>query len=144
MNELGVDFKSSWSFNDKGDLELVSDTDNIMQSIINRLNCWLGSFDGFYLEYGSILSSFLGWKKDDVTLGLMEIEMENTFQQDPRLTDYDLNLDYNNDGGVDINVTLRFGDEEYDLNLVITTDGKISILSGDGAVVNDDDEDVEE
>lgn len=128
MDEIGTDIKSSWTLNEHGDLELVSDEENIIQSIMNRFNCWLNGLDLYYLEYGSILSSFLGWRRNDETLGFIEIELSNTLRQDPRITDYDLDISYNENGGVDIHLNIPFGDEELEMNLVISEDGTITIL----------------
>ena len=128
MDEIGTDIKSSWILNEHGDLEIVSDEDNIIQSIVNRFNCWLNGLDLFYLEYGSILSSFLGWKRNEETLGFMRIEIENTLNQDPRITDYELNIEFNDNGGVDMHLNIPFGDEDLELNLIISEDGSIDII----------------
>ena len=126
MEDIGTDIKSSWELKD-GDLVLVNDEENIVQSIINRLNCWLNSMDLFYLEYGSVLSSFLGWKRIDETLGFLKIEIENTLNQDPRLRDYDLSLDYDDNGAVKIDLDFHLRDEDFGVNLVISKDGSIVI-----------------
>ena len=135
MDEIGVDIKSTWSFNDKGDLELASDKENIIQAVTNRFNAWLGTFDAYYLDYGSVLSNYLGWKRNDETLGFMKIEIENTLNQDPRLPSYDLSLDFNDTGGVDIRLDFGFDDDDLELNLVISEDGRVSII--DDTVVED-------
>lgn len=124
--DIGTDIKSSWKL-DNGDLELVTDEDNIMQSIKNRISCWLNSMDLFYLEYGSIIPSFLGWKRNDETLGFMKIELENTLKQDPRLTNYDLDIGFNDDGGVDMHLLVHILDETVEMNLVISEEGSIVI-----------------
>ena len=126
MEDIGTDIKSSWELKD-GDLVLVNDEENIVQSIINRLNCWLNSMDLFYLEYGSVLSSFLGWKRIDETLGFLKIEIENTLNQDPRLRDYDLSLDYDDNGAVKIDLDFHLIDEDFGVNLVISKEGSIVI-----------------
>lgn len=128
MDDIGTDIKSSWELKEDGDLLLVNDEGNIIQSIINRLNCWLNSMDLFYLEYGSVLSSFLGWKRNDETLGFMKIEIESTLNQDPRLQSYDLNLDYDDNGAVKMELDIHFTDEDLELNLVISEEGSIVIV----------------
>lgn len=128
MDDIGVDIKSEWLLNDYGDLKLVQDEQNLIQAITNRFNCWLNGMDLFYLEYGSILSSFLGWKREDETLGFMKIEIENTLNQDPRITDYELNLEFNSDGGVDIHLTIPVNGEDILVNLVISEDGTVSVV----------------
>ena len=54
--ELGTDLNSNWQFKD-GDLQLVENNNNLVQSILNRLNCDYDSLDLFYYDYGSVLSS---------------------------------------------------------------------------------------
>lgn len=131
MDNIGTDIKSSWTFNDQGDLILVSDEENMVQSIRNRLTQFLNGLDLYYLEYGSILLSFLGWKKNEETLKFMKIEIDNTLRQDPRIPDYDLTLDYNDDGGVDMHLNFNDDGVEYGMSLVITEDGSISIVDDD-------------
>ena len=128
MDDIGTDIKSSWSLNEHGDLEIVSDEQNMVQSIVNRFNCWLNAFDLYYLEYGSILQSFLGWRRIEETLGFMKIEIENTLNQDPRIIDYDLNLEFNDSGGVDIHLNIPINGDDFELNLVISEDGSIDIV----------------
>ena len=48
--ELGVDLSSNWKFKD-GDLVLVENKENLIQSILNRLNCDYDCLDLFYYEY---------------------------------------------------------------------------------------------
>lgn len=128
MDDIGVDIKSSWTFNDTGDLVLVDDEENMVQAITNRLTCWLNGLDLYYLEYGSVLSSFLGWKRNDETLQFMRIEIDNALRQDPRMPDYDLDLGFNDAGGVDMNLALHFNDgSDLSLSLVITEDGSVRL-----------------
>ena len=84
---IGADIKSSWDFNEQGDL------------LIN-----------------------------DETLEFMKIEIENTLKQDPRIPDYDLNIRYNDNGGVDVELTLHYtNDSDISVSLVITEDGSINV-----------------
>ena len=132
MDDIGTDIKSTWEFNDKGDLVLVGDEENMVQSITNRLTCWLNGLELYYNSYGSVLPSFLGWKRNEETLSFMRIELENTLNQDTRIKEYDLNLDLEEDGGVRIDLTLHYNDTtNLDLSLVITEDGSISIIDDD-------------
>jgi len=128
MDDIGVDINSSWAFNEEGDLELISDEKNMVQSIRNRLTCWLGSMDLYYLEYGSILSNFLGWKHRNETLEFIKLEVEKTLRQDPRMPEYTLEVAYDDSGRVIIELLLHYTDADYPLSLVITKDGSINIL----------------
>lgn len=120
--ELGTDINSSWSFKD-GDLKLVSDKENLIQATRNRLNNALNSLDDFYLEYGSILWRFMGWRSEPITLKFMEIEIRNCLNQDPRLTEYTLDLSYTDKDTVLINIFVTYDDEtEFNMNYILSTD----------------------
>lgn len=125
ISDLGTDINSSWSFKD-GDLQLISNNENLVQAIRNRLNNVLGSLDDFYTEYGSILWRFIGWKSNDITLKFMKIEIKNCLDQDPRLTDYTLNLSYTDANTVKINILVYYDDEtEFDMNYILSTEGVV-------------------
>lgn len=144
MDALGTDIKSSWELTDSGDLKLVKDEKNIVQSIVNRLNCWLDSENIFYLEYGSVLSSFLGWKRNDETLAFIKIELENTLNQDPRLGEYELEVDYGDDGQVEIHLDFSFDDADLELSLVISEDGTVRVNDANIESVGQEDEEQED
>ena len=123
--ELGTDLNCNWEFKD-GDLQLVDNRANIKQSILNRLNCDYDSLDLFYYEYGSVLSNFLGWKHDDETLEFIRLEIEDTLNQEPRLTDFDVEVSYDKIGKVLIDLYIVFNDEsDFSLSLVLEKDGEI-------------------
>lgn len=123
--ELGTDIDSSWSFKD-GDLNLVKNNKNLVQATRNRLNNVLDSLDDFYMDYGSILWRFMGWKSNDITLKFMNIAIQNCLNQDPRLSDYTLDLSYGDKNTVNIDITVYFDDEsEIDMNYILSTDGVV-------------------
>lgn len=129
ISDLGTDINSSWSFKD-GDLNLVSDKENLIQATRNRLNNVLDSLDDFYMEYGSILWRFIGWKSEEITLKFMDIEIKNCLNQDPRLVDYTLELSYRDTDTdtVNIDITVYFDDEtEFDMNYILSTDGVVEV-----------------
>ena len=123
--ELGTDINSSWSFKD-GDLNLISGKQNLIQATRNRLNNALNSLDNFYLEYGSILWRFMGWRSEPITLKFMEIEIRNCLNQDPRLTEYTIDLSYTDKDTVLINIFVTYDDEtEFNMNYILSTDGTV-------------------
>ena len=127
--ELGTDLNSNWEFKD-GDLQLVENKDNLIQSILNRLNCVYDSLDLFYYDYGSVLTNFLGWKHDDETLEFIRLEVESTLEQEPRLTDFDVETSYKG-GKVSIELYIAFNDEsDFTMNLVLEKGGEV-IASGE-------------
>ena len=122
---FGTDINNSWEFNEHGDLSLVSNKDNVGQAISNRLQTQLNELDLFYAGYGSFLTQFLGWKKNDSTLEFMRLEIETRLAGDPRLSGYSVSLEYT-DNGVEININLVLDDgEEYTGNFVLNNDGVV-------------------
>lgn len=123
VSDLGTDIDSSFTFKD-GDLKLISDEQNLIQATRNRLNTVLDSLDDFYSEYGSLLYHFMGWKSNDITLKFMEIEIKNCLSQDPRLSNFDLNLSYDNSSTVNINIKVYFDDDaELEMDYILNNDG---------------------
>lgn len=128
--ELGTDLNCNWEFKD-GDLQLVENKDNLIQSILNRLNCNYDGLDLFYYEYGSVISSFLGWKHDDETLEFIRLEVESTLEQEPRLNNFNVEVSYNKVGKVLIELYFLFDDEtDFSLSLVLEKGGEI-VASGE-------------
>ena len=78
----------------------------------------------FYLNYGSALFSFVGWKRLERTLEFIKIEVENRLIQDPRLNEFSVDVSYIEDGKIrlDIDVVLSEA-EDYSASFVITKDG---------------------
>lgn len=131
LTDIGTDINSSWSFDEFGDLKLVNNTDNIVQAITNRLNCLKGNMDLYYIEYGSILQNFIGWRKENDTLDFIKIEVESCLQQDPRLVDYDVELSFNSVDNVVIDLNIYYDDEtDLSLSLVLNENGEVVIDDG--------------
>lgn len=123
VSELGTDIDSSWSFNN-GDVSIVTGENNLVQATKNRLNTTLGSLNDFYVNYGSILYRFLGWKANDITLKFMQIELEDTLKQDPRYENFEVTLAYGKSNEVNIKIIVYFDDDsELNMNYVLSTEG---------------------
>lgn len=121
--EIGTDIKSGWNFKD-GDLCLVKQNDNIYQSIQNRLNTNYDSLSLYYGEYGSFVSKFRGWKTLDTTLNFMKTEIINTLNQDPRLQNIDVELEYVGDGEIKGKIHVLFDDDtDLSMSLVLNNLG---------------------
>ena len=119
VNDLGTDISSDWII-ENGDLILVHNEDNIAQSILNRLQCLKGGLDTYYLEYGSFLYNFLGFRQSKETLEFIRIEIERSLQQDPRLSDFSVEVSYNSVGEINININIYIDETtDFSLNLVI-------------------------
>lgn len=128
ITELGVDFNSSWELID-GDLVVVKNDTNLIQSIINRLNCEYDSLEDYYYEYGTNLSNFLGFKASKETLEFIKIEVTETLQQDPRINNFEVATEYNENNNVLIHLNLYFNeDSDLSVSLVLNEDGNVLLI----------------
>ena len=133
--ELGVDVNTNWEFVN-GDLLLVDNETNIMQSIINRLNCEYDALDNYYFEYGSDIKQFLGFKSSNETLEFIKIEVENTLEQDPRLNDFTVETRYDEEDNVLLNLNIKFSDDS-DLSMSLVIDEVEGVVLLDNVSSND-------
>lgn len=121
--EYGVDVKSTWSFKD-GDLEIIQDKDNLTQAIMNRLNTIQDSLNLFYGNYGSFLHSYLGWQTLNETLEFIRVEIQTSLSEDPRLNNFNVACEYDQDKNVLVFVdVVGSDDEEFSLNFVLNDNG---------------------
>ena len=81
--ECGVDINSSFQFRNN-DMVLCEYENNLVQAIVNKLNTNVDELDLFYEEYGSILSTFLGWKAKQETIHYMQTEVSAVLSKEPR------------------------------------------------------------
>lgn len=123
MSVFGCDFKSIWSFSN-GDIELVSDTVNMGQAIVNRLNTDLDFYNWCYTKYGGDLFNVFGMKNNTNTLEYLRIEIESILQQDPRIREITANCSKEDPKtiGVELKILTIGSNEIVTLNLVITDD----------------------
>ena len=122
ITEFGTDIKNTWTFTDQGDLELVTNDDNILQAILNRLNTRLDELDLYYDEYGSLLQNLLGYPSNDETLEFIRIEIETSLQNEPRLTDFEVTVTKQDKDKINIDLAIWYNGEELEYNLVINGD----------------------
>ena len=119
--EYGVDICRDWTFQD-GDIKSISNTDNLNQAILNRLNTIQDELDSFYDDYGSFLQSFLGWKKNEETLTFIKTELDNVIAKDPRITLFESEVTFDENGSVKIELVISdYGD--FSLNYVLDGEG---------------------
>lgn len=125
MVDLGTDISSDWTFNESGDLNLVTGGDNIAQALINRLTCDLGSLDLYYSNYGSLLREFFSWKSWQNPLDFIRIEVENRLKEETRIDSYSVECKYgdNREIIVIVNVTADGSNENVEL---VINNGDIS------------------
>ena len=128
LYNLGVDINSNFTFQN-GDLKLISYDENLVQAVINRLNTRLNTLNLFYEDYGSILTSFFGWKGTNDTISLIKIELENSLKNELRLQNYESEIFYNSDGVLRINLTLTPQiNTDITVNLMLNSLGELEII----------------
>ena len=120
---FGTDIKSDWSFSG-GDINLSTGASNLGQTVCNRLNANLNTYDIFYARYGGNLFDYMGESNSPNIHEYIKIEIETILGQDPRIesseaTVYKLN-------GETIHVDLKIksinSNEVVTLNLIIQDD----------------------
>ena len=127
LYELGVDIRSDFTF-ENGDLKLSKYEENLVQAICNRLTTNLDELELFYEDYGSVLSSFIGWKANDETIDYMQKEIDIVLQDEPRIIDSETEITYKQNGLININLNLTTSSEaEIETNLILNKDGTIEI-----------------
>ena len=123
---IGADIASSWTFDETGDLKIVDTEENIAQAIGNRLQTNLNSMSLFYADYGSVLQGFLGWKRDQRTLDFMRIEIVNRLSQDLRLSQFDVNVSYTEEGNVQVDIQVYLSeDDTFATSIVLNNEGVV-------------------
>lgn len=131
LYELGVDFDSALDFHD-GDIILSKYDDNLVQSIVNRLNVGLDELDLFYLNYGSIMLNFLGWKATDETISFIKSELESVLKSEGRLDSWEYDVKYLQNGKINIELTL-YPNPNYSINANFT-------VNEDGVTITEEEE----
>ena len=128
MVDIGTDINGEWELTENGDLRLISQEDNMVQSITNRLSCTLNNLKVYYNEYGSLLFGFIVWKQNYTTLEFMKIEIGNRLMQDPRISGYTISLDYNGNGEVDIDLQIKLtSGKDLDMSLLLDNESNVQV-----------------
>ena len=120
---IGTDINKEWVFED-GDLTLITDEKNLIQSISNRLNTVYDE-SLYYSNYGGYLQQFIGWKKTEKTRQFIQNEICNILNQETRITDYSIYTEYITDG-ILIKLNLKINDEEINTEFILNDDGVIN------------------
>lgn len=125
---LGTDIKDTWSFVD-GDLEIVTDIENLEQACTNRLNTNEEFYRWCYEKYGGDLFKVIGMVNNDHALEYLRIEIESILMQDPRIREVQADC-YKNDPisiYADVNILTINSEEMVTINLVINDDYRVKI-----------------
>lgn len=130
--DYGTDIHNSWTFNDKGDLNLSENENNIAQAVMNRLTTNLDELPLYYAEYGSLLRNYMGEKKTEETLQFISIEVESRLILDPRINDIDVETSLTKKG-VRLNLHIYYNEnEELEMNIILDGETMEVIENGIG------------
>ena len=137
VDVYGTDINRKWEFTN-GDIETVSESVNLGQAIINRLNAGLDTYDLFYAKYGGILLEHLGDLNHPNIHEYIRIEIESILEQEPRITEVECTVNKTGTSSVEINlkVAVLGSDTVDEFNLVINEDSYIE-LDGNMSEMND-------
>lgn len=111
MVDYGTDLK--WTNNPI--LTKVSDKDNVVQHIKNRLQTSYDELNWIYNNYGCNYRHYLGLKSNNESLEFIKNSVAQSLSEDELIDDFDLNLSYIGDGA--INIILNINGENFDLTI---------------------------
>lgn len=127
LDHLGTDIHSDWSFNNKGDIELISNTSNLGQAILNRLKADLNTYNMFYARYGGNLNDHFGEFNHKTIHEYIRIEIEEVCKQDPRIQNIEciVNKIDSETINCDLKVVVFNSNRVLEYNLVLNNDASI-------------------
>lgn len=102
----GTDYSSAGFVTSDGDIGLVSELDNAVQAIRNRLLTRLGTYPTIDDEYGSELYLVLGEKITPALVNELRVYIENCMLEEPRVYSI-LNLDISQVGHDSLKLLLQ-------------------------------------
>ena len=102
----GTDYSSAGFVTSDGDIGLVSELDNAVQAIRNRLLTRLGTYPTIDDEYGSELYLVLGEKITPALVNELQVYIENCMLEEPRVYSI-LNLDISQVGHDSLKLLLQ-------------------------------------
>lgn len=128
MDIYGTDINSNWNFTN-GDINLVSDTTNLGQAIINRLNSDTDTYDMFYLRYGGELFEHMGDLNQENIHEYIRIEVEHILLQDPRIQNIECEVNKTDTNTIrcDLKIRTIASDDIVAFNLILSPDTPILI-----------------
>lgn len=125
---LGTDIKDTWNFVN-GDLEIITDIENLEQACTNRLNTNEEFYQWCYEKYGGDLFKVIEMVNNDKALEYLRIEVQSILMQDSRIREVQVSC-YKNDSisiYVDVDILTKNSKEMVTINLVINEDYKVQI-----------------
>lgn len=99
-----------------GDLATVSDADDIIQSIDNRLLTRYDELNWIYDNYGCNFRRFLGDLNNETTLEFVKNSIKDSLKQDDRYTVNTIDFEQKN-GKLTIILTINYNGDNYEVNV---------------------------
>lgn len=113
---VSEDFGTDLSWNKSTtELATVSDNENLLQSVANRLNTTYEELAWVYTDYGCNYRDYLGSKADNNSLEFIKNSIRQSLEEEERIGSFDLSLSYIGDGV--INVVLNIDGTDLELEL---------------------------
>ena len=94
------------------DFKTVSDNENIMQAIINRLNTDLNELDYLYDEYGANIWQFLGKKRTVSMISFIETHVRHHLLKDDRISDLEVKVESDDLDLIILHINVSTSDNE--------------------------------
>ena len=110
MIDFGTDIDSTGKLDSKGQVALVSQQDNVIQAVRNRLLTELDVYIEWCNDYGTTLRDMLSQDLDDSNIEWIKTEIEINVLKEPRVAS--CTVDYTN-GVFTYTFTLIDDDTEY-------------------------------
>ena len=110
-----ADYGTDLTWNSSITLGTVSNEDNVLQHIRNRLQTDYSELSWVYEGYGCNYKQYLGLKSDDESLEFIKNSITQSLTEDANIDEFDLSLSYISEGL--INIVLNIDGETFDFNL---------------------------
>ena len=111
-DEFGTDI--CWTASNDS-LGTVSAKDNLIQSIINRIQTNYSELNWVYENYGCNYRDYLGLPANDTSLEFIKNSLKQSIEEEPRINEYEITVAYAGDGTV--NVVLNIDGTQIEMNL---------------------------
>jgi len=108
MVDFGTDINSDGRLSSNGQISLISDRDNLIQAIKNRIRTYKGTYSFIDSNYGTLIKEMVGYDNTDVNRQILCLDVETNVLQDKRIAKTGCN--YNN-GYYDLKVITVDNDE---------------------------------
>ncbi|WP_292474161.1 hypothetical protein [Methanosphaera sp.] len=91
-SELGTDIDRNWIIDNRGNLQLVTGSENLTQAIRNRLTCYFNNLSWCYPGYGSYVRDWIGEPNDPYRHDTLLKEVTKRVSEDIRLREVSVSI----------------------------------------------------